>query len=118
MSRRSSNRTPHDEATAIIEHLVTRNIGGDLEATAACNHGSEELTINLVAGASSISREKLVGSVRPDISLLDESGEAVRLIEAVDSHAPEETVHEQALQEGTEVVRVHLLAEREFAGRR
>ena len=118
MTRRSPKRTPHDEAVAIIEQLVIKSLGGDLEATAACNQCSEELTINLVAGATSVSREKLVGSVRPDISLLNESGEAVRFIEVVDSHAPEETVHEQALQDGTEVVEVHLRAEREFTGRR
>ena len=59
-----------------------------------------------------------MGSVRPDISLLDESGEAVRCIEVVDSHAPEKTVHEQALQDGFEVVEIHLRAEREFSGRR
>ena len=36
----------------------------------------------------------------------------------VDIHAPEGTVHEQALQNGTEVVEIHLRAEREFTGRR
>ena len=46
MSRRSSNRTPHDEAVAIIEQLVTKKLGGNLDATAACNQCSEELTIN------------------------------------------------------------------------
>ena len=55
MSRKSSNRTPHDEAVAIIEHLVTKNLGGNLEATASCNQCSEELTINFVAGGSSVS---------------------------------------------------------------
>ena len=118
MSRKSSNRTPHDEAVANIEQLVTKNLGGSLEATAPCNQCSEQLTLNLVAGASSVSREKLVGTVRPDISLLDENGEPVRFIEVVDSHAPEGTVHEQALQEGTEVVEIHLRAAKEFAGRR
>lgn len=118
MSRKSPNRTPHDEAVAIVEQLVTKSLGENLEATAACNQCSEEFTLNLVAGASSVSREKLVGTVRPDISVLDESGEAVRFIEVVDSHAPEKTVHEQALQDGTEVVEIHLRAEREFAGRR
>ena len=118
MSRKSSNRTPHDEAVATIEQLVTKNLRGNLEATASCNQCSEELTINLVEWASSVSREKLVGTVRPDISLLDENGEPVRFIEVVDSHAPEETVHEQALQDGTEVVEIHLRAEREFTGTR
>ena len=113
MSLGSSNRTPHDEAVAIIDQLVTKNLGGNLEATAACNQCIEDLTINLVEGASSVSREKLVGTVRPDISLLDENGEPVRFIEVVDSHAPEGTVHEQALQDGTEVVEIHLRAERE-----
>ncbi len=117
-SRKSSNRTPHNEAVAIIEHLVTKNLGGSLAATAACNQCSEELTINLVAGASTVSREKRVGTVRPDISLLDENGSPLRFIEVVDSHAPEATVHEQALQDGTEVVEIHLRAEREFTGRR
>lgn len=118
MSPKSSKRTPHDEAVAIIEQLVTKNLGGTLEATASCNQCSEEITINLVAGASSVSREKLVGAVRPDISLLDENGEPVRFIEVVDSHAPEGTVHEQALQDGTEVLEIHLRAEREFTGTR
>ena len=118
MSRKSSSRTPHDEAVAIVEQLVTKNLGGKLEATAACNQCSEELTINLVEGASNVSREKFVGTVRPDISLLDENGEPVRFIEVVDSHAPEGTVHEQALQNGTEVVEIHLRAGREFTGRR
>ena len=118
MSRKSPNRTPHDEAVAIVEQLVTKNLGGNLEATAACNQCSEELTINLVAGASSVSREKRVGKIRPDISLLDEHGKPLRFIEVVDSHAPERTVHEQALQDGIEVVEIHLRAEREFSGRR
>ena len=118
MSRKSSNRTPHDEAVATIEQLVTKNLRGNLEATASCNQCSEELTINLVEGASIVSREKLVGTVRPDISLLDENGEPVRFIEVVDSHAPEGTVHEQALQEDTEVVEIHLRAAKEFTGRR
>ena len=118
MSRKSSNHTPHEEAVAIIEKLAITNLGGNLEATAACNQCSEELTIDLVAGVSSVSREKLMGKVRPDISLLDENGEPVRFIEIVDSHAPEGTVHEQALQNGTEVVEIHLRAEREFTGRR
>ena len=112
MSRKSSKRTPHDEALAIIEQLATKNLGGTLDATAACNQCSEELTINLVAGASSVSREKLVGTVRPDISLFGENGEPVRFIEVVDSHAPEGIVHEQALQDGTEVLEIHLRAKR------
>ena len=117
-SRGSSYRTTHDEAVAIIEQLVTQNMGGNLEATAACNQCSEELTINLVEMAFSVGREKLVGTVRPDISLLDEDGEAVRFIEVVDTHAPESAVHEQALQDGTEIVEIHLRAEREFTGTR
>ena len=118
MARKSSSHTSHEEAVSIIEKLVTENLGGTLEATAECNQCSEELTIDLVAGASSVSREKLMGTVRPDISVLDENGEPVRFIEIVDSHAPEGTVHEQALQNGTEVVEIHLRAEREFTGRR
>ena len=118
MSRKSPNHTPHEQAVSIIERLAITNLGGNLEATVACNQCSEELTINLVAGASSVSREKLMGTVRPDISLLDENGEPVRFIEVVDSHAPEGTVHEQALQNGTEVVEIHLRAKREFTGRR
>ena len=118
ISRKSSKHTPHNEAVTIIEQLVTKNLGGNLEATAACNQCSEVLTINLVAGASAVSREKLVGTVRPDIGMLDEDGEPVRFIEVVDSHAPERTVHEQALQDGTELVEIHLRAEREFTGKR
>ena len=74
-----------------------------------------------------MSRETFVGTVRPDLSLLDKRGEPVRFIEVVDSHAPEATVHEQALQDGIEVMEIHLRSkdsllglptEGEFAGRR
>ena len=118
MSDKAPKPTPHEEAVGIIEKLVVENLGGILEATAVCNQCSEHLTLNLAEGASSYSREKAVGTVRPDISLLNEKGEPVRFIEVVDSHAPEENVHEYALQHGTEVVEVHLRAEREFTGRR
>ena len=118
MPRPSSNHTPHEEAVTIIEELATRNLGGNLGATAQCNQCSEELRINLVEGASSVSREKFVGTVRPDISLLDENGEPVRFIEVVDSHAPERNVHEHALQNGIEIVEIHLRADRAFTGRR
>lgn len=118
MPRKSPNHTPHEEAVSIIEKLVTRNLGRNLEATAKCNQCSEDLTINLVEGASSISRETFVGTVRPDISLLDENGEPVRFIEVVDSHAPEWNVHEYALEHDTEILEIHLRAERAFTGRR
>ena len=119
MSRKSSNHTPHEQAIAIIEGLVTANMGGVLEAMAQCNQCSETLQINLVAGASSVSREKRMGmGPRPDISLLDENDKPVRFIEVVDSHAPEINVHEYALTQGIEITIVHLRAEREFTGRR
>ena len=118
MSLKSPNQTPHEEAVSIIETLTTRNLGGNLRATAECNQCSEKLTINLVSGVSNVSREKLVGTVRPDISLLNENGDPVRFIEVVDSHAPEENVHEYALQNGIEIVEIHLRVEREFTGKR
>ena len=91
------DQTPHAEAVSSIEELVAKNLGGNLEATAECNQCGEKLTVNLVEGASSVSRETLVGTVRPDISLLNENGEPVRFIEVDDSHAPEGNVHEYAL---------------------
>ncbi len=60
MSRKSSSRTPHDEAVAIIEQLVTKNLGGSLEAKALCNQCSEELTINLVRRLLRGAPERLV----------------------------------------------------------
>ena len=118
MPRKSPDQTPHAEAVSIIEELVAKNLGGNLEATAECNQCGEKLTVNLVEGASSVSRETLVGTVRPDISLLNENGEPVRFIEVVDSHAPEGNVHEYALHHGSEILEIHLRAEREFTGRR
>lgn len=44
MSRKSPNRTPHDEAIAIIEQLVSKNLGGDLEATPTRNAADSEST--------------------------------------------------------------------------
>lgn len=118
MPSKSRDQTPHAEAVSIIEGFVTKSLGGNLEATAKCNQCSEELTLNLVEGAFSVSRETLMGTVRPDISLLDENGQPLRFIEVVDSHAPEGNVHEYALDHGIEILEIHLRAEREFTGRR
>ena len=110
--------TPHQQAISIIESLVIDNMGGSLEATANCNQCSEELTVNLVERIANVHREKRVGTVWPDLSLLDGNGEPIRFIEIVDSHTPESNVHEYALDHGIELVEVHLRAEREFTGRR
>ena len=118
MSLHLSNGTPHEEAVALVENHATENLGGNLGATAACNQCKEELTINLVAGASSVIRNKNVGTVRPDISLLDDNGDPVRFIEIVDSHAPEGRVHDYAVAHGIEIMEIHLRAERKFTGRR
>ncbi len=110
--------TPHQQAIAIIERLIIDNMGGSLEATANCNQCSEELTVNLVEGIANIHREKRVGTVWPDLSLLDVNGEPIRFIEVVDSHSPERNVHEYALANSIEIFEVHPRAEREFTGRR
>ena len=110
--------TPHEQAIAVIEQLVLDNMGGSLGATAHCNQCSEKLSINLVEGIAGVQREKRVGKVWPDLSLVDSGGEPVRFIEVVDSHAPESNVHEFALTNGVEIVEIHLRAEREFTGRR
>ncbi len=112
------SQTPHEEAVSTIEKLVTQKLeGGCLLATASCNQCSEELTLNLVEGVSTVSRGKSVGTVRPDLSLYD-NGEVIRFIEVVDSHAPEKNVHEYALKNGIEIVEFHLRAERSFIGKR
>ena len=110
--------TPHQQAIAIIERSARDNLGGSLEASANCNQCSEKLTINLVGGIASVQREQRVGTVWPDLCLLNEDGEPVRFIEVVDSHSPERNVHEYALANDIEIVEVHLRAEREFTGRR
>ena len=111
-------QTPHQQAISLIEKLVIDNMGGSLEASASCNQCSEELTINLVEGVASVHREKRIGTVQPDLSLLDQDGSPLRFIEVVDSHAPESNVHEYALAYGIEIAEIHLRAEREFTGRR
>ena len=110
--------TPHQQAISIIERLVIDNMGGSLEAAANCNQCSEELTINLVEGIAGVHREERVGTVWPDLALLDGGGNPIRFIEVVDSHAPESNVHEYALANGIEILEVHLRAAREFTGRR
>lgn len=113
-----SSVTPHQQAIEIIERLVSDNLSGALEVTADCNQCSEVLSINMVEGIAGVRREKRVGTVWPDLSLVDGSGVPVRFIEVVDSHAPQSNVHEFALQNGIEIVEVHLRAEREFTGSR
>ena len=118
MSGKSENSTAHDQAESITEGLLAENLGENLEATADCNQCSEKLTINLIEGVTTVRREKYVGTVCPDISLLNDAGEPVTFIEVVDSHAPEGNVHEYALLNGIQVLEIHLRAEREFTGRR
>ena len=113
-----SQSTPHQQAISLIKKLVIDNMGGSLEATANCNQCSEELMINLVERVTSVHREQRVGTVWPDLSLLDQDGNPLRFIEVVDSHAPGSNVHEYALANGIEIVEVHLRAEKEFTGRR
>ncbi len=110
--------TPHQQAISIIERLVIDNMGKVLEATANCNQCPEELKINLVEGIATHRREKRVGTVQPDLSLVNRNEEPVRFIEVVDSHMPRKSVHEYALAHGIEMVEVHLRAEREFIGKR
>ncbi len=109
---------PHQQAISIIERLVIDNIGGRLEATTHCNQCSEHLVINLLEGIADVRREKRVGTVRPDLALIDGDGDPIRFIEIVDSHPPERNVHEYALANGIDVFEVHLRAGREFVSRR
>ena len=113
-----SGVTPHQQAISVIEGLVADNIGGSLEASASCNQCSEDLSVNLVDGVAGVHREKRVGTVWPDLCLVDGDEKPIRFIEVVDSHAPESNVHEFALTNGVEIVEIHLRAEREFTGRR
>ena len=84
--------TPHQQAISMlhIESLLIDNMGRTqivlFEATANCNQCSEELTVNLVERIANVHREKRVGTVWPDLSLLDGKGEPIRFIEVVDSH--------------------------------
>ena len=110
--------TPHQQAISVIEGLVIDNIGGSLEASANCNQCSEELSVNLVDGVAGVHKERRVGTVWPDLCLVDGNEEPIRFIEVVDSHAPESNVHEYALSNGIEILEIHLRAEREFTGRR
>ena len=113
-----SRATSHQQAISIIERLLTDNMGGPLEATANCNQCSEEIRVDLLEGIADVQSEKRVGTVVPDLSLVNQHGEPVRFIEVVDSHAPESNVHEYALANDLEIVEVHLRADREFMGRR
>lgn len=89
-----------------------------MEATAPCNECSETLSVDLLDRVSIVRREKYVGTVCPDISLLDDNGTPIRFIEVVDSHSPERNVHEYALANGIDVFELHLRAPREFIGTR
>ena len=99
-----SGVTPHQQAISVIEGLVADNIGGSLEASASCNQCSEDLSVNLVDGVAGVHREKRVGTVWPDLCLVDGDEKPIRFIEVVDSHAPESNVHEFALTNGVEIV--------------
>ena len=108
----------HDQAVAIIEELLRRNVGGNLDAVAQCNQCGESLQVNLVEGISEVRNNRSVEAVRPDLSLFDIDGKAVRFVEVVDKHAPERNVHQFAIENDVEVFEVHLAADREFTGAR
>ena len=116
--KRESKETPHEKAVSAIEQLLRKNIGGELNATGECNQCPERLAINLVEGAREVERNRSIGTVRPDLTLLNLEGDPVRFIEVMDSHAPERNVHDYAVNYGIEVVEFHLRARGEFTGKR
>ena len=116
--KKQSSESLHEQAVSIMEKHIQESIGGTLEADARCNECGDSLTINLVENASRVDRNKNVGPVRPDLSVIDSNERPVRFIEIVDSHKPESNVHEYALRNNIEVFEFHLNTEKEFIGRR
>lgn len=116
--RRQNNESVHEQAVSILERHIVENFGAALNATGRCNECRDELSINLVEGASRVERNKKVGSVRPDLSIFDSNDHALRFVEIVDSHKPESNVHEYAMRNGIEVIEFHLNAKKEFVGPR
>ena len=114
----NSDNSVHEQAVAILEGLLERNLGGELDALARCNQCGERLQFNLVEDVAEVRRNRSVGPVRPDLSLFDGDGKALRFIEVVDKHAPERNVHQFAIMNDVEVFEVHLGADREFTGAR
>ena len=113
-----AGKRPHEQALSILEQHIRESFGGKLVADASCNECGEELKINVVDGALSVEKNKSVGPVRPDLTVFNPEGRPIRFIEIVDSHKPQSSVHEYALENKIDVIEFHLNAEREFVGRR
>lgn len=115
---KQNNDSIHEKAVSILERHILENLGNTLNATGRCNECNDELKINLAEGACSVKRNKQVGTVRPDLSIFDSNGEALRFIEIVDSHKPQANVHDYAMKNGVEVIEFHLNTKKEFIGQR
>ena len=110
-----NNNSVHDQAVSIVEKHIQRSIGGALEAEARCNECGDFHRVNFVENACKVLRNKSVGPVRPDLSIIDASGQPIRFIEIVDSHKPEPNVHDFALDNNIEVFEFHLRAKEVFS---
>ena len=108
MANNKNAESVHEQAVSHIERLVKERIGGELLASLTCNECGDARQINLSANCHSVIRNRAVGTVRPDLAVLDASNKPVRFLEVIDSHKPGINVHEYALAHGIEVFEFHL----------
>ena len=106
----------HEQAVSIMEKHIRMNIGGNLSAQVRCNECDDFHEVNLVENACKVLVNKNIGPIRPDLSIIDDSGQAIRFIEVVDSHKPEMNVHDFALDNNIEVFELHLRAGEDHNG--
>ena len=98
----------HEQAVSLIERLVSKSIGDELLVSVTCNECRDVRHVDLVANGHSVLRNRTVGTVRPDLAVLDANNKPLRFLEVIDSHKPGLNVHEYALAHGIEVFEFHL----------
>jgi len=94
----------HEQAVDIMYGRLTTALGGELLATAQCNECPDEISIDLLRGVAEIKRNAVIGSVIPDLVLLDNRGHSLTFIEVVVSHSPGRNVHHYALERGVQIL--------------
>ncbi|HBO27780.1 competence protein CoiA family protein [Culturomica sp.] len=95
-----------------LEKYISEN--KPLKLTWNCRFCDGSYSGNLLAKAKTVKEEYTVGNCRPDIALLDKSGNVIAAIEIVVTHKPEEQVLQYYNDNGIVLIQINLLSEEDL----
>ena len=97
----------HALAKRILYERMSAGIQRDVLVDAPCNECFNTHERNLVKDSAMIVMERGFGGVRPDLSLLNDTGEPTAFVEVVVTHAPEQAVYDYASDHGIPIIEFH-----------